>query len=171
MARTGPQGCYGDRIVTETGETIDLGWRSNLIVDGCRVMLATRMRVDRSTGIQMLLVGRGLDEWDSEPPLPASRETNSLVDPNPFRIILSAREIRYLRADGTLSNAPTSRLQITATLEPGEPPISDGDDVPLREFGLFGKVRNRRTMLNYVRHPVIHKKAGDRLVRTIRLEF
>lgn len=166
-----PKGIYHDRIITAQGRAIDFGWRSNIIVDRCRYLLAAFMKGDSPNGIQLLAVGRGLESWDQTPE-PPSRTEQQLTDREPYRIPVESSQIEYLDATGAPTAGPTHRLQVTVTLEPGTPPIEDGETTyPLREFGLFGRFGGKEYMIDYVRHPVIRKGADDTLVRTIRLVF
>lgn len=167
------KGIYHDRIITAQDQVIDLGWRSNIIVDRCRYLLAAFMRSERSArGIYYLTVGRGEESWDTIPFAPPQSDRTALTDPSPFNIRIRSGEMIYVDPAGDPSKIPTSRIQIRVTLEPGTPPISPGDtSYPLREFGLFGRLGKENYMIDYVRHAVIQKQAGDTLVRTIRLMF
>lgn len=167
-----PKGMYYDRIITARGLVIDRGWDSNIIVDRCRYLLAGFMKGDPSNGIQGLKVGRGQESWDDEPPDPPVRTIENLTDPSPIDIPISDDQIEYLDAAGDPTTGPTNRLKITITLNPGTPPVDGGEEsYPLREFALFGKFGTEEYMIDYVRHPVIHKQADDTLERTIRLIF
>jgi hypothetical protein len=98
--------------------------------------------------------------------------TEQLVDTAPVIVPVVAADMSYLDAAGTPTLGPTHRLQITVTLAPGTPAAPPGEtDYPLREFALFGDFGGEAFMIDYVRHPVVHKAAGDTLVRTIRLVF
>ncbi len=170
-ASTSPQGIYRDRILPARGREIDLGWRSNLVADRCHVLLAAFMRGPGAVGIRFLLVGRGRESWDLSPE-PPRRSIRALTDPEPLRIPLEGSQIDYLDAVGGVAAEPSPHLRVTVTLGPGVPPLAGGDEsYPLREFGLFGRLAGEDTMIDYVRHPVIHKRADDTLVRTIRLVF
>ena len=167
-----PKGIYHDRLISPGRQIIDLGWHSNIIVDRCRYLLAAFMKGDLSNGIQVLKVGRGQESWDDEPPDPPVRTIGNLTDPSPIDIPISADKIEYLDSAGDPTTGPTNRLKITITLNPGTPPIEGGETTyPLREFGLFGQFSSQEYMVDYVRHPVIHKQADDTLERTIRLIF
>ena len=168
-----PHGIYHDRIVTAGGRTAVGEWRSNIIVDRCRHLLAGFMQGKRgeAVGIRRLFIGRGLADWDENMP-PPERTLQQLVDPSPFEVKIRSKDIFYLDATGKPTEEPTASIQITVTLGQDTPPIEVGQDAyPLREFGLFGKLREVYYMIDYVRHPVIHKQSGDTLVRTIRLVF
>jgi hypothetical protein len=166
-----PRGEYQDRLSTAMGSDTLTTWHSNRIVTGCRLLLAAFMRGDEPLGIQQLKVGRGLAAWDGEPPGPPPPSTQELADPEPFVVAVDPSAITYLDATGASTTGPTNRLQIEVTLAAEEPPPDDESGFPLREFGLFGTLGGEEYMINYVRHPVINKQAGDTLTRTIRLVF
>jgi hypothetical protein len=167
-----PNGIYHDQIITGQGQVIDLGWKSNIIVDRCRQLLASFMKGDPSSGIQLLKVGIGMESWDEDPPGPPTRTIQQLTDPSPADISINSDQIVYLNAAGDPTEDPTNRLSIAVTLESGTPPIANGEtSYPLREFGLFGIYDGDEFMIDYVRHPVIHKQADDTITRTIRLIF
>lgn len=167
-----PRGRYRDRIVTASHRRIDRGWQSNRIVDRCRALIAGFMCGDRSAGIQQLQIGRGLEAWDDAPPGAPPASVQRLTDPSPFVVGLARRQIRYLDPAGVPTRGPTNRLEIVVTLAGNEPPLRRGEtDYAMREFGLFGEFGGEAYMINYVRHPVLRKRAGDTLTRTIRLVF
>ena len=54
------EGFYRDRLLDAGGREIYIsGWRKNLIVTNCRVLLAGFMKNDAALGVQSLQVGRG----------------------------------------------------------------------------------------------------------------
>ncbi|MGD9157554.1 MAG: hypothetical protein PVG39_04040 [Desulfobacteraceae bacterium] len=166
------KGVYQDRLINRKGEIIDSGWRSNIIVDRCRFLLAAFMKGDASSGIQSIKIGKGLEVWDSTPPGPPARTTELLTDPGPVDIPISPRQVEYLDAADNMTAGPTHRLRISISLEPGTPSIASGEtSYPMREFGLFGLFGTEKYMIDYVRHPVIHKQADDTLERIIHLIF
>lgn len=174
-----PNGKYHDRIITRQGQMKDFGWSSNIIVDRCRYLLASFMKNERTNGnqlkavgIRLLVLGRGEENWDTQPPPQPLPTIQQLIDPDPITIDINPLQIIYLDVDGNQTIGPTHRIQITVTLEPGVPPI-EGDEIayPLREFGLLGRFGNEDFLINYVRHPVIHKQEDETLNRTIRLVF
>lgn len=169
---TWPDGKYCDRLIRAGGRVEEGIWRSNIVVDRCRRLLAAFMKRDSAAlGIQSLAIGRGDAAWDSAsvPPTPGIEQ---LVDTAPVTIPIAAADMKYLDAAGAVTTGPTQRLQVTVTLAPGTPSLPMGaSSYPLREFALFGNFGGERYMIDYVRHPVIHKAAGDTLVRTIRLLF
>lgn len=166
-----PKGIYHDTIITAGGEIIDLGWRSNIVVDRCRFLLAGFMKGDASFGIQRIQIGMGSAGWDDGTPPPQASDT-MLTDPAPVTLPIAGTQISYLDAVGNATAGPTHRLEITLTLPAGTPAIPLGmTTYPMREFGLFGAFGAESYMIDYVRHPVIHKRADDALIRTIRLVF
>ncbi len=171
------KGIYRDRLLDAGGaDVFDSGWRSNMIVMRCRVLIAGLLRGEESEtplGIQSLKLGRGNPTWDTSPPLSPDPETmTQLVDNTPYVIPRSALVLRYLTKSNEVSNAPTNRLEVIATLGPGEP---SGQGVPspypLREFGLFGRLNNTDYMIDYIRHPLIEKDSAVTLERRVQLIF
>jgi len=172
LQRILPKGIYQDRLVRAENQIIDFGWNSNIIVDRCRYLLAAFMKGDTSSGIQTLKVGRGLESWDNISPEPPTRIIEQLTDPSPIDIPIGSSQIEYLDATGNSTPGPTQRLRITLTLGVDSPPVASGKtSYPLREFGIFGLFGTEEYMIDYVRHPVIHKQAADILDRTIHLIF
>ena len=99
----------------------------------------------------------------------APATAQQLNDPSPFERVVGPANITYLDVTNTPIAGPSNRLQLVVTLGPNEPPAPD--PFPLREFGLFGSFGGSAFMINYVRHPVIHKPANATLERTIQLVF
>lgn len=166
------KGIYQDRIRRADGTVRAYGWRSNIVVNQCRMLLAAFMRGQANTfGIEQLLIGQGDPAWDVNPPAPPARTISALVDANPVAVAVAAPNITYLSAAGTVVPGPTSILEISLDLGPGVPPPVGTDPYPLREFALMGRIGAADFMIDYVQHPVIHKAAGDTLTRTIRLQF
>jgi len=89
----------------------------------------------------------------------------------PFKIPVANLKLEYLDASDTVVANATSRIQITATLGPGQPTPAGSPPYPLREFGLFGQLNGQPQMIDYVRHPVIQKDGSVTLERKIRLVF
>ena len=163
------RGVYRDVLQGANNQIIhDSGWVSNTIVDRCRILLAGFMKSESASGIQSLFVGAGDDSWDTTgPPAPSVTETE-LVTPYEEPMPMEGLDVVYLDAQDEVSDDPTSRLQITATLPPGYPTLTS---YPLREFGLFGDYNGTPYMINNIRHPVIHKDASATLIRVVRLYF
>lgn len=180
------KGIYRDLLKGPDSRVIfDSGWRSNTIVQQCKVLIAGFMKNGSPSGIQCLAVGKGKEEWDTQwntanPPGPASDTVTNLenrysppitvppVSPVPGQEYL---EISYLDESDKVSGKVTNRLQIKATLNPGYPAPIQFNAYPLREFGLFGSFGGKDYMINCVRHPVIYKDASATLVREIKLYF
>lgn len=168
----GPTGKYRDRLLRPGAGAEEWDWRSNIVVDNCRLLLAGFMRGADVKGVGFLAVGRGDPAWDAVDPGHPPASVSALADASPVLIPVPPGDIAFLDAEGNLSVTPTRRIQVTVTLAPGTPAPGGGETAyPLREFGLFGTFGADRYMIDYVRHPVIHKGAGDTLVRTIRLVF
>lgn len=168
------KGVYHDILKGPNNNIIyDSGWVSNTIVDRCRMLLAAFMKNDPSDGIQYLYVGKGLETWDTDgAPASDPATTTGLVSPYSEPIMVSDLELVYLDENDAEEAGPTTRLQITATLDPGYPaPISPLTTYPLREFGLFGKFGGDPYMIDCIRHPVIHKDVSATLIRVVRLYF
>jgi hypothetical protein len=171
------EGIYRDVLRGPAGEIIrDAGWKPNLIVLRCRELLAAFMKGDGTEtplGIQSLKLGRGDTAWDTVPPPKAPETTAQLVDDTPFVIPKDALTLQYLNGNNEVSPAPTNRLEIVAVLGPGQPDPSSGlpSPYPIREFGLFGKLKDVDYMIDYVRHPLIEKDVAVTLERRIHLIF
>ena len=163
MSTIRPYGIYRDRLLSANGRLIsDSGWKANMIVTTCRVLLGGLMGgVATARGIQTLQVGRGLPQWDvTPPPPPDPNTTTTLVDPAPFVIQQSALIIQYLDNSEAIVAGPTSRIQIVATLGLNQPSPAASPPFPLREFGLFGELNARPFMIDYIRHPLIEKSGS-----------
>jgi hypothetical protein len=171
------EGIYRDVLRGPAGEIIrDAGWKPNLIVLRCRELLAAFMKGDRTEaplGIQSLKLGRGDTAWDTVPPPKAPETFTQLVDDTPFVIPKDALTLQYLNGNNEVSPAPTNRLEIIAVLGPGQPDPQSGlpSPYPIREFGLFGKLKDVDYMIDYVRHPLIEKDVAVTLERRIHLIF
>ena len=171
MSEYAIKGIYRDRLLDERGrEVFDSGWRSNIIVASCRVLLGSFMNSDTSAkGIQNLQVGSGDSTWDTIPPPAPDPSITKLTDLNPFVIQKGpSLVIQYLNDSDAIVQSQTSRIQIVATLGPNQP---KPETVALREFGLFGSLNNLPFMIDYVRHPLIEKSASVTLERRVRLIF
>jgi len=167
------KGIYRDELTDAAGQLIyQSDWKSNTIVESCRIFLAKVMKngdqaFNGELGIQALQVGIGNDKWDTDGTPPPTETQESLVDPEP--VVMTNLSIDYLDKTDQPVSDPTSRIQIRATLEAKEP--AGFMSYPLREFGLVGHFGNEEYLLNYVTHPVIHKDQLTTLTRTIRLYF
>lgn len=168
------KGIYRDRLIGPNDqELFDSGWKSNMIVLRCRVLLAGFMKNEATArGVQSLKVGKGDPAWDklAQPPKPDPNSLDQLVDGSGFTIPLANLKLEYLDPKNSdPSQVQTNCLQITATLGPGQPPGVDA--FPLREFGLFGQMNNKEFMIDYIRHPLIEKDSLMTLERKVRLIF
>jgi hypothetical protein len=168
------KGIYSDRLLDAGGRPLFAsGWRSNMIVLNCRVLIAGLLRDDANEaplGIQSLKLGKGLASWDTVPPAaPDPNTMTKLVDPDPYVIPRAALAFRYLTTSNDTSNVPTNRLEVMATLGPGEP--ASNTPYPLREFGLFGSLKGTDFMIDYIRHPLIEKDSAVTLERRVQLIF
>lgn len=165
-------GIYRDRLLDPGGAPVrDSGWRKNLIVLHCRILLSAFLKNEGGAlGIQSLQVGRGEAAWDTTPPAAADPvTTNALVDPAPFVIPVASLVLEYLDESDSVVPGPTERVQVTATLGPNQPSPSGSPPFPLREFGLFGVLGGTPCMIDYVRHPLIEKDGAVTLERKVRL--
>lgn len=167
------RGTYRDVLLGGDGRRrYDSGWTSNTVVDRGRALLAGFLRNDSSAGIQFLAVGRGLPQWDAGGTPAPDPSAEDLLDRYSPPLPVGALSLAYLDGAGNVVEGPTTRLQITATLEAGYPEIVAPDTAfPLREFGLFGSFDGADYMVNCVRHPVINKDASSTLIRVIRLHL
>jgi hypothetical protein len=167
-------GKYRDLVIGPNGQARDYGWRSNVIVDRCRQLLAAFMKGDPVTGIQFIALGRGDPAWDLEMPEAPNPSTDSLQDTAPETIAISdaSMEIAYLDSVGAVSPDTSHRIQVSLSIAPGTLPIAAGETAfPLREFALFGQLGPDDYMIDYVRHPVMNVGPADTLIRRIRLIF
>ncbi len=173
MSTVNIKGIYRDRIWDAHGRPLfDSGWHSNVIVLRCRVLLAGFMKNDAALGIRSLQVGRGDPAWDTTPPPPPDASAiTQLVDSSPFSIPHTDLTMHYLNASDEIITGPTNRIEIVATLGPGQPPPTSDSIYPLREFGLFGEFNGTPFMIDYIRHPLIEKDAAVTLERKVRLIF
>lgn len=166
------EGIYRDRLVDASGRLLsDSGWRHNMIVLHCRVLLGAFLHNEGSAlGVQSMQVGRGDPSWDTAPPpLPDASTTTQLTDGSPFVVQGANLVLEYLDATESIVASPTNRVQVTATLGPNEPTPSGSPPFPLREFGLFGSLQGVPFMIDYVRHPLIEKDGAVTLERKVRL--
>ena len=169
-----PKGIYRDQLLKNTGGLFDYGWKSNVVVDQCRQLLAAFIKGDSSAGIQYLAIGTGNPAWDASPQSTPSTTTFQLADSSPFIVSTSDSNVSidFLDSADEITSQTTNRVQFTVTLGPGQPPPPGSDaSYPLREFALFGQIGSSDFMIDYVRHAVINKGVDDTLTRTIRLAF
>jgi|SRR5271157_289744 len=174
MSDLGLHGIYRDRLFDASHRLIsDSGWKPNLIVANCRVLLGGFMGgVATARGVQTMQVGRGRPEWDTTPPPPPDPNTTTkLDDPSPFVIPPAGLTLEFLDSSDAIVAGPTSRIQIVATLGLNQPSPATSPPFPLREFGLFGALNGQPFMIDYIRHPLIEKSGAVSLERRVRLVF
>lgn len=171
------RGIYRDILRTPDNKVIsDSGWKSNIIVDRCRVLLAAFMSNETTLGVKKLKIGTGLEAWDTTTPAPTANLT-ALTDSSPFTKTIGTSDIAYLDDRDEQVTGPTNRIQVTVTLAKNEPaPPSGQSSYPMREFGLFGSYTDSAGtahdyMIDCIRHPVIHKDPSASLERIVRLYF
>lgn len=171
---SGIQGHYRDRVMRDQQVLADYGWRSNIIVTRCRQLLAAFLMGDSDVdpGIQFIQFGRGDASWDAAPLPPPNPNTQQLVDTQAVKIDVGDMALSYLDDAGNEIATVHHRMQATVEVPQGLlNVVTGGLDYPLREFGLFGGYNGNDYMIDYVRHPVIHIKPQDELLRRIRLVF
>jgi len=168
------QGYYHDRLVDAHHEVRqDRGWRKNLIVEGCNLLLAALMKGQPAglAGILFLAVGEGQRDWDGAVPSPQPTASGLVAEIQ--RRPIGAEDIIFIDNNGLASATPTHRLQISTQLTRADLP-ADGLQ-PLREFALFGgnatATPDSGFMINHVIHPRIDITDGLSLQRTLRLNF
>jgi hypothetical protein len=170
----GLRGIYRDRLIGADGAVrFDSGWTANTIVDRCRILLAGFIKNTPTDGLSFMAVGQGRAAWDqSGPPPPDPTTTTALETPYAAPIPVDQLQLAYLNDRNDVVSTPTSRLQVTATMPEDYPaPIGETSSYPLREFGLFARLNGEDYMINCIRHPVIYKSVGDKLIRVVRLFF
>ncbi|HUX76173.1 MAG TPA: hypothetical protein VMY40_05990 [Anaerolineae bacterium] len=167
------KGCYHDVLTDSQGRVQwEDGWRPNLIVQPCSVLLAALMKGHPALqGILYWAVGRGEKDWDALCPSPRPDDTHLAAEI--ARQALTPEQIVYLDDADQESDVPTNCLEITAEFK-GEDLVSNGFQ-SLREFGLFGGdatgAPDSGFMIDYVIHPRIDLSPGDTLERKLRLTF
>lgn len=147
--------------------------KSNAIVLDCRRILASFVAGAPSLGIQGMAFGAGSPAWDGGGTPAATPSQTALVDPAPLLVPAADLQIDFVDGSGVVTATPTNRVQIVASLGPGEPPWPDANHASgsLREFGLVGELNGTAALLNYVTHPVINKDVASTLERTLWLVF
>jgi hypothetical protein len=168
------RGIYRDVVIDGQGRvTHDPGWVKNTIVTRCRVLIAAFLRGESAAGLQYMAVGQGDPAWDAAGTPPSNPDTTvDLVARYSPPLPLGASDLAYLDATDQVQLPPSPRLQVTCTLGPGYPaPLPGLTTFPLREFGLFARLGGSDSMVNSIRHPVIHKDQAATLIRVVRLYF
>lgn len=114
----------------------------------------------------VLAVGRGAAAWDEQRPPPDPTAT-ALVDER-ARVVIPASDVVFLDDNGAVSQVPTPRIQLTATVEGGS---TLG---PLREEGWFADATatpGTGALIVYRRHPRVDATAGMQIRRTLQLDL
>lgn len=168
------KGIYRDILRDSKGRTLeDRGWQRNTILQGFRFLLAGFIKNEATSGIKGLVVGQGNPGWDTDgTPAPNPATSTALVNRyNPI-IPFSELDVVFLDQNDQVIAGPSSRLQITATLNSTYPTaIAPSTSYPLREFGLLAQFDGTEILINNIRHPVLHKEETSTLIRMIRLYF
>lgn len=172
------KGIYRDILKNSDNIVIyDSGWRSNIIVNSCRMLLAAFMKNEKAIGIRSLKVGKGDPSWDiNGTPAPDAGIT-ALLDPSPYVVPVEKLVIDYLDENDEVVPGPSARLQVSVVLGQDQPPaVAPLSSYPMREFGIFaqytdnlGKVNE--FMIDCIRHTVINKDVTARLERAVKLYF
>lgn len=165
-------GQYRDIIRRNHGRIRDYGWRSNIIVDQGRVLLAAFMAGQTVTGVNRIELGRGNPDWDTQSsPLTApSPQTDSLVDGEPVGLSIDPGNITFIDTEGNAVSEATHTVEVAVTITVDD--LSTWSEPwALREFALFGQIGDDRLMIDYVRHPALALTADGELSRRIRLAF
>lgn len=165
------KGCYYDVIADSHGR-LHSGWRSNLIVRNCNLLLAALMKNEiNMQGILYLAIGEGKDDWDSSRPVPLL--TTSKLAKEVARMEITENQVVYLDNLNKPVETISNRLEITIKFR-GEDFISNVFQT-VREFGLFGGDAtgepNSGFMINYVIHPRIDLTSDLTFTRKLRLAF
>lgn len=167
------KGVYNDRLSDSKGRYLwESGWRNNLVVKSCNILLATLMkRQPGHSGILYWAVGAGSEDWDDLTPSPNANDRKLFNEI--ARKDLALEQIQYLDEEDHVTETPSSGLQITATFRYED--LGGQDPRVLREFGLFGgdatAEANSGWMIDAIIHPRIPLSPGLSLTRNLRLSF
>lgn len=172
------KGIYRDILRSSDNAIIyDSGWKSNIIVNRCRMLLSAFMKNEQTRGIQSLKVGQGDPQWDtSGAPAPDATITE-LTDTSPYVVAAGDLQIEYLDQNDQVVSGPTNRLQVSVTFGLNQPPaVAPLNSYPMREFGIFGQYTDASGtvhdyMIDCIRHPVINKDVTTTLERAVKLYF
>jgi len=166
-------GYYHDVLTNAKGEELfDSGWKSNLIVSECNLLLSALMKGKQGiTGILYFAAGTGKKEWDQE--RPDSNFATASLENEVTRKAITSRQITFLDDSNNPIDAVTNRLEVAVEFNGGE--IAAAGFQSLREFGLFGGDATEDTdsgfMIDYVVHPRIDMSKELTLKRSVRLNF
>lgn len=170
-------GQYRDRISDHTGSAdkqapVDQGWRSNRIVSGSDILIASFLKGEPGlSGILYLAIGEGKADWDGTSPTTAAGVQQ--LSREILRHPIGPAELTFIDDQNESTKIPTHRLQIEVDFIGAD--IAKGSYQSLREFGLFGGKANDAInsgyLLNYVIHPRIDLTPNATLTRKLRLSF
>jgi len=110
MSSISIKGFYRDCLRDRRGATVaDSGWRPNMIVMHCRMLLSGFLKNDTAAGVRALQVGKGDPSWDTTPPpLPDPNTLNALIDATPFEVPVAQLVLQYLDSADNVIATPTN---------------------------------------------------------------
>lgn len=167
------QGIYKDVVYCFDSQSAnDYGWKSNRIVSGSDILVASLMKGEPDIeGILYLAIGSGEAQWDGmnlSAGAFAAQLSNEIL-----RLPIQSSDITFIDLQNQPSLTPTSRLEIRVDIN-GDDIVNEGF-LSLREFGLFGgnanEALNSGRLINYVIHPRIDLTSNATLTRQLRLSF
>jgi hypothetical protein len=185
-------GEYRDVLTSNGAVVVDMGWRSNAIVNDFGRFLAALMKRDFNinvkdrSGIDYIAFGSGSatdDEFKSRiiEFLKKYPDLSKPLRSDSPKYWVWAKQIdkssmKYLDASQVESQNPTNVIRIEVVVGENEPPQETLD---IKEFGLFGMDRqdngsprlDRVFFVNYINHEMIGKTPDMILNRTIVLKF
>ncbi len=128
------KGRYQDILTDSQGRVRwNSGWRSNLIVHDCSVLLAALLkRHRRLRGILYWAVGEGKKEWDALCPSPRLSDSHLAVEIRRQ----APDQILYLDDVGKPSRTPTSCLEVTADVQRARPG-AESHSIPARVWPVW----------------------------------
>jgi hypothetical protein len=169
----GIKGFYRDVIFSRSKQPQwDSGWKSNIIVHDCNLLLAMLMKGQEGiNGILYWAVGKGEENWDHKSLAPLANTSQLTAEVS--RKAVAPQDIVFLDESGEPSDEPTPCIEVTSAFS-GEDFANDDSKI-LREFGLFGGNATDQpdsgVMIDYVIHPPIDMTGGITLTRKLRLMF
>ena len=151
------RGAFRDRLEGPDREPVEAPWQANLVVWSALDLIGALL-CNRSRGVTYLAVGAGDPAWDANPPPPDRGRT---------ALTAEVLRVRVEPGEGLTHDPRTGRVTVRVSLGPR---TANGT---LRELGLFGGDASPRpgtgTLVNHSVHPALQKRAGDTLVRELRL--
>lgn len=112
----------------------------------------------------VLAVGYGSASWGTSPPLPDT--TRAELEDERARVLIPPSGVVFLDDNGNVSEDPTPRIQLTATIS--------GVEGALREVGWFAggtETVGSGTLLVIRRHPRVDATASLQITRTVQLDL